>query len=310
MAPASPSFVGPGQGGLPIDWRNERAANLIANASLEIGVNRPEDIGLVAAALPPGTQVFVPHLPRQGLSASLACAVALRAVGLAPVVHVAARRVGSRAEVAAFLDDAARRAGCARVLVIGGDAQTQEGPYADALALLDDNVLQDVGFRAVSFGAYPDGHPSIPAQAMDAALDAKIARASSAGLAPSIVTQFSFDTEKTVAFADWLARRHAGVPVDLGIAGPAGVKSLLKFAAICGVKASLRAIAKLGRDAMRLAGNVDPTPLYEALVARAPRNVRSVHVFSFGGTAVTAAWLRAKRDAANVVSSTNKGGTT
>ena len=73
-----------------------------------MGADAPEDAQRIAALLPAGTPVYVNHLPRRELAHTLPALVALAEAGLEPVPHVAARRIGSRAEAAAFLKQAVR----------------------------------------------------------------------------------------------------------------------------------------------------------------------------------------------------------
>jgi len=82
------------------------AAELVAGGSLEMSPSHIDDAAAIAAVLPTGTPVFVTHLPGRPLTAQLPTLRAVRAAGLEPVPHVAARRVLSRAELAAFLRQA------------------------------------------------------------------------------------------------------------------------------------------------------------------------------------------------------------
>jgi methylenetetrahydrofolate reductase (NADPH) len=49
------------------------------------------------------------------------------------------------------------------------------------------------------------------------------------------------------------------VPVRLGIPGPAGIKTLMRFASGCGVGASTAVLAKYGISIGKLFGSVGPT---------------------------------------------------
>ena len=72
------------------------AVDLVAAGSIEMGAHRPQDALAIAALLPAGTPVYVNHLPRHSLADSLASLAAVRAAGLEPVPHIAARRIRSR----------------------------------------------------------------------------------------------------------------------------------------------------------------------------------------------------------------------
>ncbi len=75
-------------------------ADLVATGSLEMGAHRPKDAARSQRCCRAGTPVFVNHLPRHTLSETLDGLVAARHAGLEPVPHLAARRIGSRQEVA------------------------------------------------------------------------------------------------------------------------------------------------------------------------------------------------------------------
>src|SRR5260221_12918593 len=87
---------------------------------------------------------------------------------------------------------------------------------------------------------YPEGHPRVAASALDAALVAKKGLARSAGIDLQIVTQFCFESEPVLA---WTAKMKAhGFPVRICLSGPASLPRLLRFAALCGIGHSRRAL--------------------------------------------------------------------
>ena len=136
----------------------ERAAELLIGGSLEMSPERVSDAEQIAALLPAGTRVYLHHLPRLGLHHSLAAIRRLRAAGLEPVPHVAARRITGRAELVAFLAAAVAEGGVSKVLLIGGDDAQPLGPYADAIALLRDEALG--GLREIGLPGRSEEHTS------------------------------------------------------------------------------------------------------------------------------------------------------
>src|SRR5262249_55165655 len=131
------------------------------------------------------------------------------------------------------------------------------------------------------------------------ALAAKLKLAAEQGLAPWIVTQFGFEP---AAIAAWLrARGGEGnpIPVRIGLAGPANIATLVRFAIRCGVTNSIRARpARPGRFS-RWAGDNAPATLVGGVAEAAPagaellRDVAGLHFFPFGGVARTARWANA-----------------
>jgi methylenetetrahydrofolate reductase (NADPH) len=274
------------------------AGELVACGSLEMGAEAPEDARRIAELLPAGTPVYVNHLPRHELPHTLAALVALREAGLEPVPHIAARRVASRAQLAAFIDQAVRVAGVAKALLIAGDVGTPLGPYADGAALIADGVLADSGLQQLGLPGYPEGHPQISTATLNAVLEEKLARLEAQRLAGYLVTQFSFAPHRIVEYCADLLRRAPSVPVYVGLAGPTTPRRLLKFAQRCGVSASLRALQAEGMRAVRLFTQVDPSAQLTAIARHArsggASNVVGVHLYSFGGVAATAAWMNAQ----------------
>ena len=209
----------------------------------------------------------------------------LRKSGLEPVIHIAARRIGAAADLRNLLTGLHGEADVRRLLVIGGDVDPT-GPFPDALAVIQKGGLRDAGIEEIGIGAYPEGHPRIPAARLEAALDEKIATALALGLRVHIVSQFSFSPERILA---WLSQlRASGIPwpVKVGLAGPTSVPALLRYAHRCGVNASLRGL--MSGAAAGLIGHVGPDRIIETLDAADNLGDIAPHYFSFGGPIETA----------------------
>ena len=98
-------------------------------------------------------------------------------------------------------------------------------------------------------------------------LQAKVALAQQRGLAVSLVTQFGFEAQPILR---WIAAQRAqGIdcPVHVGVAGPASVATLAKFAIRCGIGASLRALARGHTAFARILAEARPDGLIGELVA-------------------------------------------
>jgi methylenetetrahydrofolate reductase (NADH) len=262
--------------------------------SIEATLPKPEELDVLATLLPAGTQVFLSTLPHVTLARQLEAAGRIRASGLEPVPHIAARYFADRGELEAFVAQAASMAAVRSVLVIGGDLEVPRGPFASALAVMESGLLQAHGVRTVSFAGYPDGHPAIADAVLDEALDRKLAAAAAAGLGCGIVTQFCFQPEPILSWIRRLHGRHPAVPVRIGLAGPANVKALVRYAMRCGVGMPKSGLGRKLSMASRIARSAAPDGIIRALDAeklgtgRAGAN--AAHFFSFGGLERTARW--------------------
>lgn len=248
---------------------------------------RPDaaEIAALTEILPPGTSVYFSAVPTVGRREMVTAAALVRKAGLEPVVHVAARRIAAAADLQELLAGLRSEADVRHLLLIGGDIDVP-GAFPDALSLIQRGGLRQAGIEEIGIGAYPEGHPRIPAGRLEAALDEKIAAATAQGLRVHIVSQFSFSPDRIL---DWLRQLRAcgiGRPVKVGMAGPTSVPALLRYARRCGVAASLRGLAS--GVAGGLVGHVGPDRIIEALSAANDLGDIALHYFSFGGTLETA----------------------
>jgi len=271
------------------------AAELVSSGSLEMGAHRPQDARDIAALLPAGTPVYVNHLPRHRLLDTLPTLVAVRAAGLEPVPHIAARRIKDRAELQAYLARAIGEAGVRKALILGGDEPRAAGPYPDGAALIRDGQLAGAGLREIGLPGYPEGHPRIPSAELERAFTEKLALAAQQGLGTYVVTQFSFAPARVIEYCAGMARSAPEVPIYVGLAGPTNPVALLRFAQRCGVSASLRALRAQGMDAVKLVTHTDPADQLAALAhycgVHADCNVVGIHLFTFGGVSASANWI-------------------
>jgi methylenetetrahydrofolate reductase (NADPH) len=279
------------------DRQQRRITALVAASSVEISPRDPLAGEALRDLFAADTTILVAHPPSATPDDVVAACVRLNRAGFNAIPHVAARRLQSLIAASDFLQRAAGEAGIAEALVIGGDADLPAGPFRDAASLLESGVLECYGFDRVRLAAYPEGHPLITHQALEAALDAKLALARRHGLAPSLVTQFGFEAAPILKWIAALRARRVDCPVRIGVAGPASVASLARFAVRCGVGASMRALARGHTAFARILSEAGPDGLIGALVASeaAGTEIDGLHVFTLGGVARTAAWRRQRR---------------
>lgn len=261
-------------------------------------------IDAAASHLAPGTDVYVNWLPTDNHHRSVAAAVKLRRAGLNPVPHIAARYLASLTQLQDFLARLAGEADVRQVLAIGGDRDRPVGPFESSLQILETGLLQKYRIARVGIAGYPEGNPRISTQALASALAAKLDAAARAGLEPYVVTQFCFEAAPIAAFARQLRDNGAASPIHVGLAGPAGLATLMKFALRCGVGNSIRALSLRGPAIARLLTEAGPErvidDLARATVAGPGLGIAGLHFFSFGGFARTAEWLRAAQRNAGI----------
>lgn len=246
-----------------------------------------KDAARKARDLPPGAKVSVTASPAKGLAATIELCEELAGAGFDVIPHLSARLLASEFELLTLVGRL-RDAGVERAFVIGGD----DGPgvaFPDAAALLRGLERLDHPFREIGVAAYPEGHPSIPPDALHRSLVEKQRWAS------YMVSQMCFDP---VTIGHWLrGERAEGVtlPLVVGIPGVTDPARLALIGARIGVGQSLRYLRKNARGILRLLwpGPYDPSRLVGRLsgLAEDPAaGVVGLHVFTFNQIEATTAW--------------------
>ncbi|WP_286773163.1 methylenetetrahydrofolate reductase, partial [Sphingomonas sp. 66-10] len=161
--------------------------------------------------------------------------------------------------------------------------------------LLATGLFEANGITAIGIAGHPEGHPAMDEAQCWAVLEEKRAEITQRGMATLIVTQFGFDADPFIRWLEQLRARGIDCPVRIGVPGPAGIKTLLRFAAHCGVGASAAVMTKYGVSLTKLLGTAGPDKLVDRLAARltpAHGPVR-LHFYPFGGLARTVEWINA-----------------
>ncbi|MCD9028750.1 methylenetetrahydrofolate reductase [Luteimonas sp. BDR2-5] len=279
---------------LPTERQPSTLATLLAGYSFEMTAKDIPDLEKAAAVIPQGTRISITFLPGEDVRARLNAAMAVRRLGFVPVPHISARRLGSQHELESFLEALAELADADHAFIIAGDLPQAAGPYGDALSVIRSGLLEKYGFRHVGISGYPEGHPGIAPDLLWRAMRDKQEELAARNLEASLITQFGFDAQPVL---DWLGQvrvRGTALPAWIGVSGPASVKTLLRYAARCGVGASAKVMSKYGLSLTRVLGTAGPDPLILELaegLETADLGPVHLHFYAFGGFARTIDWV-------------------
>ena len=275
------------------NWAQHIPTRITDGYSIEITAKDCEALRTAASILAPETPIAITFLPGETIDARIDAAKLVRDLGFEPMSHLSARRIASYEELEQTIRRSVEEAGVQRMFLVAGDPPVPAGPFEDTLSLLRTGLFDAHGVKAIGIAGHPEGHPVMDEDACWAALTMKCAEVSNRGMAPLIVTQFGFDAARVL---DWLiALRERGIdaPVRIGVPGPAGIKTLLRFATHCGVGASAAVLAKYGISLSRLLGAAGPDRLVGDIAAglRPGHGPVRLHFYPFGGLARTAEWI-------------------
>ena len=240
-----------------------------------------------AERLPLPLQLTVTCSPKHGPDRTVEVAGRLRGLGHSVTPHIAARMVRDEAHLDALLDEIAD-ADLDGMFLIGGDADTQ-GPYSSSGELLPLIADHPGRPRAIGIAGYPEGHPLISDEELDAALQDK------SHLADYVTTQMCFDPG---AVRSWIVRqRESGLrlPVMVGIPGKVTRRRLVEMSARIGVGQSVSFLRKQRGIRRLLSRRSTVDRLYDALAPTlTDRNlgVAGFHFFTFNQLVDTWEWYQ------------------
>tara|TARA_B100000315_G_scaffold66105_2_gene60039 strand:- start:59 stop:865 length:807 start_codon:yes stop_codon:yes gene_type:complete len=241
--------------------------------------------------IPTGSTVSMTCSPVRTVEDTLDPCERLGNYGFSTIPHIAARMVEGEAHV----DQIVARItglGIRRVFVIGGDAEPH-GPFTDAASFLRSFLARKPDIDVVGIGSYPDGHGTIPDDALISALLEKQEIITEAGLEGYMSTQMCLDHQK---IGSWLAeRRSAGVtlPCHLGVPGAVDRTRLLTISLRLGIGHSARYLKKNRTSVIRLLspGGYNPNKLITPLSKRAAElGITGIHCFTFNAVDTTEDW--------------------
>jgi methylenetetrahydrofolate reductase (NADPH) len=210
------------------------------------------------------------------------------------VPHIPVRPVVDRQLFEELVAGLVRDVGVEELLLLSGDYAQGVGPFSCVEDVLKTGVLTKCGLQRVSFAGHPEGHPKVPVGEIRRAERAKALSAAESGLKVNFVTQFFFEADPFLAWEKQL--RSAGVQARLvaGLAGPARMSTLFKFAMRCGAGPSIRALGARPSAFTKLLGDHGPQNVLCNLAqanACGESDFAGIHLFCFGGYLRTCEWL-------------------
>ncbi|MFP4540507.1 MAG: hypothetical protein ACLFR7_02660 [Opitutales bacterium] len=259
--------------------------------TLEIVPGHADRVGVFKGLV---EEIFITMIPGSPVEN---CVQAMREVvekGFRPVPHVVARNFATEAALTEFFAEV-RRLEVPKALLLAGGQSEPAGPFASTRDLLQTEAFRESGLRTVAVAGHPEGNPDDP-QSQESLLH-KWEFLCRQDIAMEIVTQWSFSAENVDAYLERLASLGLDVPVRVGIPGPASLKTLLKYAQVCGVGASTTALKKQGLNMGRLLVSSKP----DKFVADISRSDR-FHLYPFGGLEKCAQWLQSRRESQTAAS--------
>ena len=266
--------------------------------SFEVMPRTAEKIENFRDLLPEGTRVYIAHLDGTTIDDMVRTAARLSADGFNVMPHFPARIIKDRATLADWIARYQGEAGVSQALLLAGGVTDPHGEFSDSMQLLETGEFDKAGFKRLHVAGHPEGNKDIDPAGGTANVDTalrwkqKFSETTDADMA--IVTQFAFEADPIIKWADGLKEAGIELPIHIGIAGPAKLQTLIKFSIACGVGPSLRVLQRRAKDVTKLLLPFEPTEVVADLAAHKAKNpdfnVTHVHFFPLGGIKTNAQW--------------------
>ncbi|MDX8353474.1 methylenetetrahydrofolate reductase [Cognatiyoonia sp. IB215182] len=290
---------------------NPEVEAFLQDYSIEVMPRTAEKVDNFRDLLPEGTRVYIAHIEGTPIADMVATAKRLAADGYQVMPHFPARIIKDKATLAEWIAQYQGEAGVEQALLLAGGVAKPHGDFDSSMQLLETGLFDQSGFKRLHVAGHPEGNKDIDRDGSDtnvmAALRWKQAFADSTDADMAIVTQFAFDPEPLIAWADALRTAGITIPVHIGIAGPAKLQTLIKFAIACGVGPSLKVLQRRAMDVSKLLLPYEPNDVITALAAHKAAqpdfNITNVHFFPLGGIKTNANWAIANGGASAVPAS-------
>ena len=275
----------------------KQTAAFLDVASIEVTAKQIDKLPILQQHLAKGTRVFIALLDAGDVEGQIAFAGALQQSGFQVIPHVPARFVRDEEDLKTRLAGFVKN-GVTQILALGGGAPQPIGKFDSAIQLMETGLFETHGITRIGIAGHPEGSPDITKIHGEAvllkALKQKQAWLKEKNIEGFIATQFLFDAEPLAFWAKGLREAGIDLPLHVGIPGPASLKTLVRYAALCGVGHSARFIRKQALNITKLLTISEPTEFVEQLAKlhfeKPELKIAGPHLYPFGGFDKLFAW--------------------
>jgi len=266
--------------------------------SIEVMPRTASKVEDFRAILPKGTRVYVAHIEGTPIEDMVSTAARLNAEGFEVMPHFPARIIKDQATLTDWIARYQGEANVNQALLLAGGVTKPHGDYHSSMQLMESGEFDRVGFKRLHVAGHPEGNKDIdPTGGManvDEALRWKQDFSNRSDAEMALATQFAFESGPIIEWAQSLKAAGIDIPIHIGIAGPAKLQTMIKFAIACGVGPSLRVLQRRAKDVTKLLLPFEPTEVISELAAHAAANpdtnIVKVHFFPLGGIKTNANW--------------------
>jgi len=266
--------------------------------SIEVMPRTAEKIPSFRDLLPIGTRVYIAHIEGTPIEDMVATAKRISSEGYAVMPHFPARIIKDKDTLGDWIARYQGEADVTQALILAGGVTKPHGSFDSSIQLLESGLFDKAGFNRLHVAGHPEGNKDIDPDGttlnVDAALQWKQKFAERSDAKMALATQFAFEAGPIIDWANAVKAAGVDIPIHIGIAGPAKLQTLIRFAIACGVGASLKVLQKRAMDVTKLLLPYEPNDIITQLAACKAKNrdfnISHVHFFPLVGIKTNANW--------------------
>ena len=271
----------------------------VCDFSIEVMPRTAEKIEDFRDLLPENTRVYIAHIEGTPIEDMVETAKRLAKDGFPTMPHFPARIINDKATLNDWISRYQGEAGVNQALLLAGGVSKPHGEFESSMDLLETGLFDKANFKNIHIAGHPEGNKDIDPDGtttnLDAALQWKQNYKNKTDAKMAIATQFAFEAGPIIEWASSIKNAGIDIPIHIGIAGPAKLQTLIKFAIACGVGPSLKVLQKRATDVTKLLLPYEPTEVLSELADHKAKNsdfnITNVHFFPLGGIKTNAKWV-------------------
>lgn len=277
---------------------NPQVEAFLQDYSIEVMPRTASKVENFRDLLPEGTRVYIAHIEGTPIEDMVETAARLADDGFQVMPHFPARIIKDAATLEDWINRYQGEAGVKQALLLAGGVAQPHGEFHSSMQLMETGLFDRAGFTRLHVAGHPEGNKDIDPKGGDQnVMDALRWKASfneRTDAEMALATQFCFEAKPIIEWADSIKAAGVNLPIHIGIAGPAKLQTMIKFAVACGVGPSLKVLQKRAKDVTKLMLPFEPNEVVAELAAHKAANpdfnITNVHFFPLGGIKTNAQW--------------------
>ena len=279
---------------------SDNLKDFLVNFSIEVMPSTAAKIESFKDILPISTRIYIAHIEGVPIEEMIQTAKRLQSEGFSVMPHFPARIIKNKSTLEEWITKYQDEASIDQALLLAGGVTNPHGIFENSMQLVETELFNKYNFKNLHFAGHPEGNKDIDFDGstnnVDEALLWKQKFNERTDIEVALTTQFCFEADPVIKWADSMIEKGINIPIHIGVAGPAKLQTLIKFSIACGVGPSLKVLQKRAKDIKKLLLPFEPNDFLETLAQHKKENpkfnITNIHFFPLGGINTSADWIK------------------